>query len=369
MNEYEVTNQSLFTAELRDIILEDVEDRLTRKVLRAKIVDNSDKSDRRVNMTLVHQKRHSKSEEWQDFDAFNLATLKAGEEAKFYLDADATSALLTALHDLYAVSAAGLPNGRRGVVFVRDDGSLDHAQRVEEVLKFLSDGGGEVWDKITEAKLDIPAALAIHKIHTVRLQAVAEFERHVDAGDWDEGEWQAYFSQNEWIFGHGLAYCFLEPVNEQPRYGGITVSGTGGQRGDYLLATKADVSFTVLVEIKRPDTFLLSPQKYRNKVFNLSVDLTGGVSQLQSNCRTWTLDGSRQEENRESLNAAGIYTYEPKGILVIGRTSELANDINKKATFELFRRNLHNPEVITYDELLMRAKYLLAREAPGLENS
>ena len=33
------------------------------------------------------------------------------------------------------------------------------------------------------------------------------------------------------------------------------------------------------------------------------------------------------------------------------------------ATFELFRRNLHNPEVLTFDELLGRAKYIVTHEA------
>ncbi len=370
--EYEIINQSLFTAEMKDIVLDhadNVSERQTRKVLRAKIVDNRDGSNRRVNMTLVHQKRHIKSEEWKDFDTFNLASLKSGEEAKFSLDAAVTWSLFTALQDLYSISSAGPPNGRRGVVFVRDNGLVEVVQQVEEILNFLSNGGDEIWGKIAAAKLDIPAALAIHKIHTIRLAAVTEFERHIDANDWDEGDWQAYFSQNDWIFGHGLAYCFLETVNDQPHYGGVIVSGAGGQRGDFLLATKADVRFTVLVEIKRPDTSLLSAQKYRNKVFCLSGELTGGVSQLHSNCRTWAQDGSRQEENKESLEAAGIYTYEPKGILVIGKTSELVDNTNKRATFELFRRNLHNPEIITFDELLARAKYLVSREADGLENT
>ena len=88
------------------------------------------------------------------------------------------------------------------------------------------------------------------------------------------------------------------------------------------------------------------------------------MSQLQSNCRTWVVEGSRQDENREVLRQAGIETCEPKGILVIGNTEQLDGDINRRMTFELFRRNLHNPEVITYDELLSRAELLaLPRQA------
>ena len=126
------------------------------------------------------------------------------------------------------------------------------------------------------------------------------------------------------------------------------------------MTTADEARFTVLVEIKTPSSHLLK-DIYRNKVYEISKDLVGGVSQLQSNCRTWAVDGSKQEDNAALLQQYGISTYEPKGILVIGNTKELVDDMNKKATFELFRRNLHNPEVITFDELLARARFMVLK--------
>ena len=132
------------------------------------------------------------------------------------------------------------------------------------------------------------------------------------------------------------------------------------------MSTAAQVQFTVLVDIKKPQSDLLTTRPYRNKVYGLSQDLVGGVAQLQSNCRTWA-ENSRSDENRELLESRGIYTYEPKGILVIGNTKQLGV-VNKRATFELFRRNLHNPEIITYDELLARAEFLIThREHSDLD--
>jgi hypothetical protein len=81
-----------------------------------------------------------------------------------------------------------------------------------------------------------------------------------------------------------------------------------------------------------------------------------GAWDVTPQVKQW-LEGAEQEENRERLAAADTYNYEPKGILVVGHTGQL-DDLNKKATFELFRRNLHNPEIVTYDELLARAEYL-----------
>ena len=58
-----------------------------------------------------------------------------------------------------------------------------------------------------------------------------------------------------------------------------------------------------------------------------------------------------------------IYNYQPKSFLIIGSLEEFTteNGINKDKyrSFELFRRNTSNPEIITYDELFERAKYIV----------
>jgi hypothetical protein len=127
------------------------------------------------------------------------------------------------------------------------------------------------------------------------------------------------------------------------------------------MATAANAKFTVLVEIKRPDTMLVG-NTYRNKVHLIGEDVIGGVAQLQSNCRTWATEGASQPDNRDELEGAGIFTFDPKGILVVGNTKQL-NDRHKRATFQLFRRQLQNPEILTFDELLERARLVVAVEA------
>ncbi|MDQ3174758.1 MAG: DUF4263 domain-containing protein [Acidobacteriota bacterium] len=53
-----------------------------------------------------------------------------------------------------------------------------------------------------------------------------------------------------------------------------------------------------------------------------------------------------------------VFTVQPKGILVIGHTNQLT-DVSKRNTFELFRRNVLNPEILTFDELHERAKFIV----------
>ena len=216
---------------------------------------------------------------------------------------------------------------------------------------------------LEELQPDLLHAAATARLLKRRRATVEEFKEQLEREAWSEQEWDDFFKANKWIFGHGLDYRFLTEIQSQAHYGGTTLSGSGGQRGDYLMATQAQARFTVLVEIKKPNSKLVTSkgEVYRNKAHQLGEDLIGGVTQLQSNCRTWTLEGSRSDENRERLDAVETYTYEPKSILVIGHTQQL-DTTNKRATFELFRRSLHNPDIITYDELYARAEFLVSHE-------
>jgi len=173
----------------------------------------------------------------------------------------------------------------------------------------------------------------------------------------DEAIWQYFFKENQWIFGYGLKYQFLSLITDQPHYGGESVAGTGDQRGDYLMVTEADKRFTVLVEIKTPQTDLVGAE-IRSGIHRVGIALVDGVSQLQINCKTWETEGSRTEANRELATQDSFYTHEPRAILVIGHTQQLDN-LNKRNSFEIFRVNLRSPEILTFDELYQRAKYIV----------
>ena len=53
----------------------------------------------------------------------------------------------------------------------------------------------------------------------------------------------------------------------------------------------------------------------------------------------------------------------PKSFLVVGRLDELRSDcginIEKYRSFELYRRHTHRPEIITFDELFHRARFIV----------
>ena len=160
---------------------------------------------------------------------------------------------------------------------------------------------------------------------------------------------------NFWIFGYGLRYQVINLLQSQPYYGGTNVNGSGGERGDFLTNTAAEVKYTCLVE-KKPSPEILLSKNYRNGAYSISAELSGAISQVQVNCATWENEGSRTMHNIEKLSS--INTISPKGIVVIGMTNQLTS-FDMKNTFERFRNELHNPEIITFDELYERAKFIV----------
>lgn len=192
-----------------------------------------------------------------------------------------------------------------------------------------------------------------------RKERLQEFDTSIKSHASEEDWWQDYFEQNKWIFGYGLNYQILRTQQDQPNYGGTKVDGKGGQRGDYLSSTEGDLSFTVLVEIKTPNTLLLQgASEIRSGTWSLSKDLTDAITQLQTNVDTWDKQGSRQPDNVDKLEKENIFTVQPKGIVVIGDLSSL-NTRSKRETFQRFRRSLHGIDILTFDELLKRARFIV----------
>ncbi len=193
-----------------------------------------------------------------------------------------------------------------------------------------------------------------------RREKLEEFKKALGEYASDENWWQEFFEQNKWIFGYGLNYQILRQEQAQAHYGGQRVDGKGGQKGDYLTSTLGDVNFTVLVEIKTPNTPLLQGMsEIRNGAWSLSKNFTDAISQIEANISTWDKQGSEQPDNRDKLEKENVFTVQPKGIVVIGSLSELASERSKRDTFQRFRKSIHGIDIITFDELYKRASFIV----------
>lgn len=364
---YRVESRSWHAAAVDPQVLslrEDDDGSSTRRIIDPMIVENPRNPRATVKITLHAQRRGRTDGPW-DERPFSLGSLKAGEEVRIPLDSAETLRLYEHLTRLYEVGREGVRIGANYVtVFDRDEVAVISGEAKAIVESLIESQGEGIFELIDSIRPDLLTAAALAKRHTEWSAALAEFETHVESEDWSEPVWQRFFEGNPWIFGHGLDYRFLVTAEAQPSYGGTAVTGRGGARGDFLMGTAGDVRFAVLVEIKRPDSELVGDEQYRNGAWQIGHELAGGVAQLQANCNRWEKEGSRTDANREWQTEQGIATVQPRGILLIGKTGQL-DTTAKLETFERFRRNLWNPEVLTYDELFERARFLVKQARPA----
>lgn len=353
---------SLHTAEVVEpIIIEEKNN--TRRVFLANLNDTKRQSGETVSGTIVHQRKKN-NDEWEDIESINLATLKGGEGVKIRFKSTPLRKFYAGLEKLYKLSKGGLAPGETEYGFGKINEIIKVPQNRKKFIYQLLEKkfGEEIWKELVESDPDLATRLSLARIQTERQNVLKKFAFNLTQ---ERGEdfWQEFFEENQWIFGYGLKYHFLSQLENQPSYGGTNFSGHGNQKGDFLLNTEADIKFTVLVEIKKPTSCLLATTKtgnskrYRNGAWLLSSDLLGGVSQLQINCKTWQ-ESSRSVQNTDILNSENIHTISPKGILVIGKISELEKNREQIETFESFRRGISNPEILTFDELYERARFI-----------
>ncbi len=186
----------------------------------------------------------------------------------------------------------------------------------------------------------------------------------------EEKVWQFFFERNEWIFGYGLDYRYLSILQREPHISEIELDGSNTVISDYLLGDKL---FTTFVEIKKPSTPMFGKAKNRSNSWTLSEDLIYSVSQIleQKASGLIKLDKQQFTSNGDIIQQK---TYDSKVVLIIGHWKEL-NDVTnelekeiKKKTFELFRRDSRNIEIITYDELYERAKFIIGGKIIEMES-
>lgn len=184
----------------------------------------------------------------------------------------------------------------------------------------------------------------------------------------NEAVWQKFFEKNPWIFGYGLSYIQLSTLDEKKLeqvVHGHTVS-EHGKRVDALLKTRGVISSLCFVEIKTHKTALLNSQPYRAGCWSPSAELSGAVSQVQGTVALATESiKSKLSLTDDFGNPTGeeAFNYMPKSFLVVGSLHEFVSDhgVNQERyrSFELFRRNTISPEIITFDELYERARFIV----------
>jgi hypothetical protein len=164
-----------------------------------------------------------------------------------------------------------------------------------------------------------------------------------------EPHWQGFFVANPFV----LSLVFGLPVvcvGDQVSVGGRTFSGGGEKVADFLIKNSLTDNQT-LIEIKTAHTKLMGTE-YRGGVFPPSRDLAGCVAQVLDQRHKVQTELNALKANSRQY---GLESYAIRCVVIIGTTPE---DPDQKKSLELFRNNLHDVLVITFDELLEKLRHL-----------
>ena len=171
--------------------------------------------------------------------------------------------------------------------------------------------------------------------------------------DSTEKQWQEFLRDNSWIFSS----IFAQPVilyKREAYVGGKTIDNQNGKFNDFLIknSLSGNVSF---LEIKTHKTRLLENSPYRGEdVFSASKDLTGCIVHVMNQ-----LDNFQKEFysiKAKSKTKGDFETFNSKCVVLIGMSKDL--DENQKYSFELFRSNSKDVEILTFDELQKKIESL-----------
>lgn len=167
-----------------------------------------------------------------------------------------------------------------------------------------------------------------------------------------EGCWQGFFNKNPFILNMAFGYPVIK-VRDQASVGGRKLSGDGEKITDFLVKNSL-TNNTAIFEIKTPQTPILNKTPYRDGVYTPSAELSGSINQALDQKYQFQKQIAQIKDNTRLYD---IESYAVHCCLVMGKTP---NGDDRKKSFELFRRNSKDVEIVTFDELLEKLKQLSA---------
>ena len=330
---------SRYTASVNDLILRETQ--TTRLVFRPLEVDNVSNEEACVKGWFIFQKKGLK-DKWDDLKTFELSKLKKGEWVKLELKAEEVLKLLQNCNyykEIY--KKYGIIYG--SAEFHVTDKNIGEA--VEKISRF------------TNKDLLIKSLQLLNEIDLQNLHIVVSASQlnkvlsiwHNNMNNSDESFWEQTFKEYAWIITQLFA-CPYIIIREEYYYGGKRTDNKGGIYGDLLYQNKftGNVAF---IEIKTPSTKIIA-KKYRgnddkdpNTIYSFSDEVSGGVVQVLNQRKVF-------QQKQDSLEANKIKVYNSKCVLIIGKINDLTT--GQKKSFDLYRNNMKDVEIIAYDELFER---------------
>lgn len=361
-----VRSTSRQTATTEDVVLR--EGPLIRLVFRPMLVENTNDPSASVKGCFLYKKKN-RNGAWDDLPPIPLNKIKVGEEYRLELKSEELLRLHAELEDLYELRRKhGIPRGE--VKFVRARGTVQALASMSDEEIHAVVAGSESLGASAVARLIRWAAKASNfELLFSRLEelepdslkdlnaavGLATLRRalktwHENRDNKSEEFWQATLAKQAFVLEQVFALPIVV-IQEKAYVGGKSVANTGGHIADFLVANKVTHDIGI-IEIKTPATPLIGAE-YRKGVYAPSGDLAGAVQQVL------VYKHSLQAEQRTLLHGSETRVSSPRSIVLLGHArKQLGQDDKKYLAFELFRKQLHDVEIIAFDEMFDRTNRL-----------
>ncbi|CAK2691322.1 Shedu immune nuclease family protein [Vibrio crassostreae] len=354
---------SLTSTSWKTAVAEPIEIRLKetiRLVFVPTVVNNEKDIDACVKGHFVYQKK-KKADGWEDVRELNLSQLKPAEGVKLELKSAELLLLLRKLADLYRIHRKdGIQRGSSQ--YVKLSGALEGLcnatdEDLRQFIELSSDNAVGTFKRIakwlssveySEKVVESLESLSADNIKQLNVVAgLTVLKKSLDVWEnnkysTDEEFWQRELTSNSFVLSQIFSFPVVV-VKEKAYIGGKTFTNQGGNIVDFLYKNEL-TSNPALIEIKTPSTRLIA-SAYR-QTFNMSKELTGSTSQVLNYANSIIQDYYSIVGHEANVFGA----YKPTCVVIIGNASELDSPDKRKA-FELYRNNLKDVQIITFDEL------------------
>lgn len=222
----------------------------------------------------------------------------------------------------------------------------------KEVIKELFEKLSLNTNFLDPSKLSTTKQYIDNKILTDAIQEYSDLLNSTATIPRLEKEWQGYLKRNSWIFSS----IFAQPIilfKDEAYVGGKDINNQNGKFSDYLMKNKLSDNVTFM-EIKTHKTDLLNSKPYRGTdVFSVTEELSGCINQVLNQRDNF----QKEFDHLKRKSKEDFETINSKCIVIIGRLDSLTTD--QKHSFELFRNNCRDVEIVTFDELQLKIQNIL----------
>ena len=323
---------------------QDIELRVTetsRLIFRPEIVNNPHDKNACVRGNFIFQ-RKKKTGQWEDYKNQDLSRLKDSEWIKLELKSSELKKLIMELDKYYEIfKKFGIVLGEKSFVVTPENAR-------EIIEKFLQNP--ENFKKLQELQInDLKKLNLISSINTLK-NVLRTWSDNKKNGI--ESYWQSFFKENSWVIAQIFSYPVILLQN-QAYVGGKDINNKGGNVVDFLYKNSLSDN-VLLVEIKTPITPIVGTT-YR-KSYSISSDLSGSITQILN-----YKDELQKDCHRLVQQSTKIFqTFNPKCMVVVGTLLDSGLNTEQKRSFDLFRSDSRQVEIVTFDELFQKVKMLVS---------